>query len=136
MTAVTYPYRKPVSLKWLIIALVIVACATSLHAWLKKGAAAAAVADSFASDGTCKLGPSLTMRAEAGMRLMICFITEDKVQMHVENSEGGGITDIPAEFMRNPRNYIPNVIKRLGYRVEAIHGELPKWILEIISGGA
>ena len=109
-------------------------CVTSKHAWDKRGSVAVAVASSFSDDGRCTKGPSVSMRATSGVRMMICFVDPGKVQLHIQNGEGGGITDIPADEISQPESYLKSVIRRLGYQVEAAYGQLPQWFVDLIGG--
>ena len=107
MASTTIPNRRSNPLPWILIAVVgLVICVTSLHAWEKRGAVAVQVASSFTEDGHCSQGPSAVMKATNGVRMMVCFTDAKRVQLHIQNSEGGGITDVPADEISRPASYL------------------------------
>ena len=123
----------------LILAVLVAAgawCVTNQHAIERHGPAAADVAAAFNDNGQCKLGPSAVMKAVTGVEMFICFEEQDptKIDLHVQNSEGGTITDIPSDQISKPVKYLRSVLPRDGYTMETIYGVLPDWFLNLIGG--
>ena len=106
------------------------------HAVERHGQAAMDVAASFDDVGHCNMGNSIRLKNVDGRKMDICFESSDptKVDLHVTNSQGGPITDIPSHDISAPLRYLRNVIDKMGYNsVEAQYGDVPSWFKPLLD---
>lgn len=111
----------------------------NLHSVYRHGDGAAAVADLFNSDGSCKPGPSVEMYSQTrGTWLNLCFhddgasawITIDRISSERANNE---VTTIPRAEMSKPVQYLRSVLNRDGYVVKFNHGQAPEWFQTLLE---
>jgi hypothetical protein len=111
---------------------------TNDHALARHGQAAADVAAAFDATGRCQWGNSAVLKAQDGRNMFVCLEKDNpqKVDIHVSNSEGGTITDLPSSQISRPAAYLKNIIERWGYKLVRSFGyeDFPQWFLDILDG--
>lgn len=106
----------------------------SIHAPTQHGEAQVAeIRSMFDNTGNCRYGDGAQMYSpKLDTWMFLCFHSEKRVSIwvltkHISDQKAREITAIPANQMRNPLNYVRNVIAKRGYILKAWNGQLPDW---------